>query len=96
MHGLFLYPTPEGLVNLIMPHRREKIKEESMSLREDLDHLEIAVHNVSQGINALGIMALGLSSAKDPYADGFNALYLYLSGAGQELRQCLDTCWNTF
>ena len=94
MHGLFLYPTPEGLVNLIMPHLREKIKEETMSLREDLDKLDIAVHNVSQGINALGVMALGLSHAKDPYAQGFNALYNYLFDANQALHKHLDSCWN--
>ncbi len=29
-------PTLEGLVNLIMPHLRIKIKEETMSLREEL------------------------------------------------------------
>ncbi len=65
-----------------------------MSLREDLDQLSTAVCDISQGINALEAMALGLSYAKDPYAKGFNALYNYLFDADQELRKYLDACWN--
>ena len=67
-HTNTLNPTPEGLVNLIMPHLRVKIKEETMSLREELDALSTAVCDISQGINALEAMSLGLSHAKDPYA----------------------------
>lgn len=63
-----------------------------MSLREDLDHLSIAAGDISQGVNALGAMALGLSSAKDPYAQGFNALYNYLFDADRELHKHLDAC----
>lgn len=94
MHGLFLYPTPEGLANLIMPHLRVKIKEEIMSLREELDALSTAACDISQGINALEAMAMGLSYAKDPYAQGFNALYNYLFDANQALHKHLDSCWN--
>ena len=39
-----------------------------MSLREELDALSTAVCDISQGINALEAMSLGLSHAKDPYA----------------------------
>ena len=87
-------PTPEGLVNLIMPHLRVKIKEEIMSLREDLDRLSTPISDISQGINALEVMELGLSCAKDPYAEGFNALHNYLFDAGQELQKHLAACWN--
>lgn len=65
-----------------------------MSLREDLDNLEIASHKVSQGINALAAMSLGLSRAEDPYAEGFAALYIYLFDADQELHKHLDACLN--
>ena len=65
-----------------------------MSLREELDALSTAACDISQGINALEAMAMGLSSAKDPYADGLNALYNYLYDADQELRKHLDDCWN--
>lgn len=39
-------------------------------------------------------MALGLSYAKDPYAQGFNALYNYLFDTNQALHKHLDFCWN--
>lgn len=65
-----------------------------MSLREDLDHLSTAVCDISQGINALEAMALGLSYAKDPYAEGLNALHSYLFDANQELHKHLDACWK--
>ena len=65
-----------------------------MSLREDLDHLSIAASDISQGINALEVMALGLSRAKDPYAQGFNALYIYLIDADRELHKHLEACWS--
>ena len=65
-----------------------------MSLREDLDKLDIAVHNVSQGINALEAMSLGLSSAKDPYAEGFSALNSFLVEADREVHKHLAACWE--
>ena len=73
-----------------MPHLRAKIKEETMSLRENLDKLDIAVHNVSQGINALEAMTMGLAQAQDPYADGFNALCNYLSQADTAVHEHLS------
>lgn len=65
-----------------------------MGLRENLDHLSIAASDISQGVNALGAMALGLSFAKDPYAQGFNALYNYLFDADKELHKHLEACWS--
>ena len=65
-----------------------------MSLRENLDKLDIAVHDVSQGINAITAMSLGLIQADDPYADGFNALSSYLVEADREVRKYLETCRN--
>lgn len=85
-------PTPEGLVNLIMPHLRIKIKEETMSLREDLDNLDIVIHQVSQGINAISAMTLGLLHAQDPYAKCFSALNTYLMEADQEVHKHLAVC----
>ncbi len=63
-----------------------------MSLWENLDNLEIAVQNVSQGINALEAMALGLGQAQDHYAGGLNALYVYLCEADREVHKHLDSC----
>ena len=65
-----------------------------MSFSKELDDLEVAIQDVSQGINALGAMTLGLIQAKDPYADGFNALYTYLYQADMEVHKHLKTCLN--
>ena len=65
-----------------------------MSLREEFDQLDIAIHNVSQGINAMEAMTLGLAQARDPYADGLNALYTYLFQADVEVHKHLRTCLN--
>lgn len=65
-----------------------------MSLWENLDDLDIAIQNVSQGINAMEAMTLGLIQAKDPYADGFNALCTYLFQADMEVHKRLTACLN--
>lgn len=83
----------QGVVaNLIMPQPLVKIKEENMSLWKDMDDLEIAIRDVSQGINAIEAMTLGLLSVKDPYAEGFNALNTYLVEADREVHKCLAAC----
>ncbi len=66
-----------------------------MSLHEKILDLDSAVRNLSQGVNALGLMADGLDQVMDPYADGFNALYSYLKDADQEVRQRLKDCLET-
>ncbi len=63
-----------------------------MSLRGNMDQLEIAIHDISQGINALEVMTLGLMEAQDPYADGFNALFCYMQDADQAVHKHLDNC----
>ena len=65
-----------------------------MSLRENLDKLDIAIHDMSQGINALEAMTMGLAHVKDPYADGFHALQLYLFQADMEVHRYLTACLN--
>ncbi len=66
-----------------------------MSLQEKMLDLDSAVRNLSQGVNALGLMALGLDQAMDPYADGFNALYVYLEDADRKVWQLLKDCLET-
>ena len=63
-----------------------------MSLQEDLDNLDIAIHEVSQGINAISAMTLGLLHAQDPYAKGFCALNAYLVTADREVHKHLAAC----
>jgi len=54
--------------------------------------LDSAIRTLSQGVNALGLMAVGLDQAMDPYADGFNALLTYMEDADQKVRQQLKDC----
>jgi len=63
-----------------------------MSLHEELLNLDSAVNRLSQGVNAFGLMALGLDQAVDPYADGFTALFCYMVDADQEVHQHLKNC----
>ena len=60
-----------------------------MELQELLLGLEEPVSRIKGGINALGIMTTGLFMAKDPYADGFNAVWNYLVDAEQDLQNCI-------
>lgn len=65
-----------------------------MSLRKEIEDLAMAVREVSQGINAMEAMAMGLEQAQDPYADGFNAICTYLFQANEEVHKHLKTCLN--
>jgi len=65
-----------------------------MELREALLNLERPACRINDGINAVGVMAMGLSMAKDPYADGFNAIWNYLVDANQDFQEQLKACFN--
>lgn len=66
-----------------------------MSLKKELDEVYCAALDISQGINALELMSLGLAHARDPYAEGFNALYSYLFDANRALCKHLTACMET-
>lgn len=80
------------MANLIMPHRRGKIKEESMNLQELLLDLDMSVNKISRGINAVTLMSAGLDREMDPCVDGFDAICDYLFDISQTLRTQLDAC----
>ena len=63
-----------------------------MGLWEELDDLQVAIQDMSQGINAMEAVTLGLLYAKQPYADGLNALSTYLAMADREVHRCLEAC----
>ncbi len=63
-----------------------------MSLHEKLLDLDSAIRNLSLGVNALGLMAVGLDQAMDPYAGGFYALLSYMEDADRKVRQQLNDC----
>ncbi len=78
---------------MIMPYLLVKIKEVfKMSLQEELLDLDSAANRHSQGVNALGLMAMGLSQEDEQYADGFTVLYRYMLDANRDIRKYLDNC----
>jgi len=80
------------MANLIMPHRRGKIKEETMNIQEELLDLDAAVSQISRVANAVAAMSRGLDKVDDPYADGFFVICEYLEDAVQALRKQTDRC----
>ena len=65
-----------------------------MELQELLIDLEDPISRISGGINAIGIMTMGLTQAADPYAEGFNAVWNYLVDAERDFHKQLMACQN--
>lgn len=63
-----------------------------MSLQKELIDLDTAVNRLSQSVNAMGIMTLGLAQAQDPYADGLDLLSSCMIDADRAVRAHLDAC----
>ncbi len=66
-----------------------------MGLHEKLLDLDSSVRALSQGVNALGLMADGLDQVMDPYADGFHTLYACLEDADRKVREQVRDCLET-
>ena len=49
-----------------------------MDIQSHLLELEIAVQRITDGLNAIQIMVLGLEGTGSRYAGGLNAIYHYL------------------
>ena len=60
-----------------------------MTYNEAFLDLQDTAGRISDGINAVGLMAMGLSMARDPYADGFNAVWNYLADADRDFQEQL-------
>lgn len=58
-------------------------------------NLKDAAGRISDGINAIGIMSMGLAQAKDPYANGFNAIWNYLVDAERDFQKQITACMDT-
>lgn len=65
-----------------------------MELKEAWLYIENPAARISSGINAIGIMAMGLAQVRDPYADGFNAVWNYLTDAQKDFQTQLQACLN--
>lgn len=63
-----------------------------MDLDDALMDLEETYHRLSCLLNTLGLMVLGLMQARDPYADGFNALWVDLTDADWEIQRQISAC----
>ena len=59
-----------------------------MEYRQEL----IDLLSFEDGINAIGIMTMGLAQVKDPYAGGFNVVWSYLVDAERKLREHIEHC----
>ena len=83
------------MTNLIMPYLRGKIKEEIMTLQEQLLDLDVTVNRISRGIHAVFLISRGLDQAVGPDVDGLDAICEYLSDSDKILRKQLDCCLDT-
>lgn len=63
-----------------------------MEYPEALFDLEEPARRISSGINAIGIMAMGLVQAKDPYAEGFCSVWDYLDDADRDFQKRVKAC----
>lgn len=66
-----------------------------MTYNEAFMDLQDTAGRISDGINAIGIMTMGLAQVRDPYADGFNAVWNYLVDAERDFQRQLAVCLNT-
>lgn len=65
-----------------------------MDYQELLLELEDTVNRISGGINAIGIMTMGLVHVSDPYADGFHMIWNCLVDADRDLQNQVKRCLN--
>ena len=65
-----------------------------MTNKEWIMELEGPISRISGGINAIGIMTMGLAQAADPYAEGFNAVWNYLVDAERDFQNRLTAFQN--
>ncbi len=63
-----------------------------MELRKAVLALEEPARQMNEGINAVGIMVIGLFAHEDPYADGFHAIWRCLCDANEVFQKQLQTC----
>ena len=54
--------------------------------------LEETIGHLSDGVNAVEVMVMGLEQVQDAHAGGFYAVWRYLDEANQEVFKRLDAC----
>lgn len=63
-----------------------------MDAEDSLMELEETYNRLSCLLSALELMVLGLMEARDPYARGFNALFVCMAETDLEIRRRLSSC----
>ena len=63
-----------------------------MDIQMQLRELEAAAQRISDGLDVIQIMVLGLYGTGSQYAGALSAIWEYLSNADLELKQCLAAC----
>lgn len=63
-----------------------------MDIRSDLMDLEISARRISDGLDAIQMMVIGLDGAGSGYAGALHAIWDYLSDASRELQAQLAVC----
>ena len=66
-----------------------------MDIQVQLYELETAAQWISDGLEAIQIMVLGLDGLGSQYAGALSAIWKYLSDADLEQKQCLAACLKT-
>ena len=59
-----------------------------------LHDLEEAIQHLSDGLNAIEMMVMGLEQVQDSHTGGFYAVWRYLDEADREVHRYLDACLN--
>ena len=62
---------------------------DTMGEKEILMELEEPLRQIFSGINAVELMVYGLSQVKDPYADGLNAIWIFLQQAETKVQEIM-------
>lgn len=66
-----------------------------MDIQVQLYELETVAQRISDGLEAIQIMVLGLDVVGSQYAGALSAIWKYLSDVDLELKQCLAACLKT-
>ena len=65
-----------------------------MDIQTQLQELETTIQHISDGLDAIQVMVIGLDGTGNQYAGALSAIWTYLSQANQELKAQLASCLN--
>lgn len=65
-----------------------------MELEHHLLEMDETMGRISDGLNAIRLMILGLEEAQDPFAGGLHMVWSYLEREEQAMRENLEACFK--